>query len=156
MTDTRTPEQRRHIMRSVKQKDTGPELLIRRALLRLGYRFRLHAKELPGRPDIVFPGRRKVVFIHGCFWHGHDCRKGKLPQTRTEYWIPKIEGNKTRDERVLNELRNVGWESLVVWQCEVARMEQALHTITHFLGPPKGGAGDDRTYRSNDGQTHWD
>lgn len=142
MADTRTPEQRRLIMQSVGQKDTGPELLIRRALHRLGYRFRLHVKGLPGRPDIVFVGRRKVVFIHGCFWHGHDCRKGKLPQTRTEYWIPKIHRNKARDERVLNELRNAGWESLVVWQCEVSRMEQALQAITQFLGPPKVGAED--------------
>lgn len=136
MVDTRTPAQRRHIMQSVGQKDTGPELAIRRALHRLGYRFRLHEKKLPGRPDIVFPSRHKVVFIHGCFWHGHNCSKGKLPKSRNEYWIPKIEANKDRDERTINALREAGWESLVVWQCQVTDLDSAVACIRHFLGPP--------------------
>ncbi|MBY5797685.1 very short patch repair endonuclease [Rhizobium leguminosarum] len=137
MIDTRTPEQRRRIMQSVGQKNTGPEIAIRRALHRLGYRFRLHARTLPGRPDIVFPSRRKVILVHGCFWHGHDCSKGRLPKSRNEYWKPKIEANKARDERTVNELKVMGWESLVIWQCEVARLDVALATITRFLGPPK-------------------
>ncbi|WP_281978878.1 very short patch repair endonuclease [Pseudorhizobium flavum] len=137
MADTRTPEQRRHIMQSVKQKNTGPEVAVRKALHALGYRFRLHAHSLPGRPDIVFPARRKVIFVHGCFWHGHDCRKGHLPKSRLEYWKPKIETNKVRDERNVNELKKAGWESLVLWQCEVARLDETVDHVTHFLGPPK-------------------
>jgi DNA mismatch endonuclease (patch repair protein) len=140
MVDTRTPEQRRRIMQSVAQRNTGPEVRVRRALHRLGYRFRLHGKSLPGRPDIVFPSRRKVVFIHGCFWHGHNCSKGRLPKSRPEYWIPKIEANKARDERSVNELRKAGWESHVVWQCEIAKIDEAVGAITRFLGPPGSAA----------------
>ncbi|MEZ2224545.1 very short patch repair endonuclease [Rhizobium sp. RCC_161_2] len=139
MADTRTPEQRRRIMQSVRQKDTGPEMAIRRALHRLGYRFRIHQKGLPGRPDIVFSARKKVIFVHGCFWHGHDCNKGRLPKTRNEYWKPKIDANKARDERTINELRIAGWESLVVWQCEMKSVEQVLGNIVTFLGPPNCG-----------------
>lgn len=137
MVDTRTREQRRRIMQSVGQVDTGPELKLRKALHRLGYRFRLHDKRLPGKPDIVFPARRKVIFVHGCFWHGHGCKKGKLPKSRTDYWIPKIEANMARDERALNELKKTNWEALVVWQCELASVEQALDEIVAFLGPAK-------------------
>lgn len=126
-------------MQSVGQKNTGPEIAIRRALHRLGYRFRLHARSLPGRPDIVFPSRQKVIFVHGCFWHGHDCSKGRLPKSRPEYWIPKIEANKNRDERTVNELKKAGWESLVIWQCEVAQLDEAMATVVRFLGPPKQG-----------------
>lgn len=145
MVDTRTPEQRRRIMQSVGQRNTAPEVKVRRALHRLGYRFRLHGKSLPGRPDIVFPSRRKVIFIHGCFWHGHNCSKGRLPKSRPEYWIPKIESNKARDERRVNELREAGWESLVVWQCEVAKIDEAVGAITRFLGPPgSAGSGDNK------------
>lgn len=136
MVDTRTPEQRRRIMQSVGQRNTAPEVKVRRALHRLGYRFRLHGKSLPGRPDIVFASRRKVIFIHGCFWHGHNCSKGRLPKSRPEYWIPKIETNKARDERSVNELRKAGWESLVVWQCEITKIDEAVGMITRFLGPP--------------------
>jgi DNA mismatch endonuclease (patch repair protein) len=121
-------------MQSVRQKDTGPEVMLRRALHGLGYRFRLHDKCLPGRPDIVFPGRKKVIFVHGCFWHGHDCSKGRLPKTRNEYWKPKIDGNKARDERTVNELKSIGWESLIVWQCETKSIEQVLGKIVTFLG----------------------
>lgn len=136
MADTRTPAQRRRIMQSVKQKDTGPELTVRKKLHGLGYRFRLHARSLSGRPDLVFPSRKKAIFIHGCFWHGHDCGKGRLPKSRLEYWKPKIEANKTRDERNVNELKKAGWESLVLWQCEVARLDDVLNRIVQFLGPP--------------------
>lgn len=136
MTDTRTQEQRRRIMQSVGQKNTGPEVAVRKLLHRLGYRFRLHAKGLPGRPDIVFPSRRKVIFVNGCFWHGHDCAKGRLPKSRPGYWIPKIEANKIRDERIVNELKNAGWESYVIWQCEVAKLDEAIEAVTDFLGAP--------------------
>lgn len=135
--DTRTSDQRSRIMRAVKQKDTGPELLLRRALHRLGYRYRVHAKGLPGRPDLVFPSRRKVIFVHGCFWHGHDCSKGHLPKSRSEYWIPKIEANKARDERVISELKRDGWDVMVIWQCETKELEAVLTEAVRFLGTQK-------------------
>ncbi|MDG4670234.1 very short patch repair endonuclease [Shinella sp. 838] len=134
--DTRTAIQRRRIMQSVGQKDTGPEMLVRRALHKLGYRYRLHAKDLPGRPDMVFPGKKKVIFVHGCFWHGHDCPKGKLPKSRPEYWIPKIEANKARDERVIDELKKAGWDTKVVWQCQTLSLTVAVENMVDFLGKP--------------------
>lgn len=133
--DTRTPEQRTRIMRSVGQKDTSAEMTVRRGLHSLGYRYRLHPATLPGRPDLAFPSRRKAVFVHGCFWHGHDCVKGRLPKSRPEYWGPKIEANKARDARVLGELESSGWGSLVVWQCE----GDAVEKIAKFLGPAAQG-----------------
>lgn len=136
MTDTRTPEQRRRIMQSVKTKDTGPETAIRRSLFALGYRFRLHRKDLPGSPDIVFPGRRKAIFVHGCYWHGHDCSKGKASKSRTEYWGPKIDANRARDERNLKELAALGWETYVVWQCELKDMDEVVTRLGNFLGEP--------------------
>lgn len=123
-------------MQSVAQKNTGPELLLRRLLHRLGYRFRLHRKDLPGKPDLVFPSRRKAVFVHGCFWHGHNCPKGRLPKSRPEFWIPKIEGNKARDARAEERLGEMGWETHVVWQCEMKNPERVAEDLATFLGPP--------------------
>lgn len=134
--DTRTPEQRRRIMQSVAQKNTGPEIVVRRIAHALGYRFRLHRKDLPGRPDLVFPGRRKVVFVHGCFWHGHGCPKGRLPKSRPEFWVPKIEGNKARDLRAEQALVDLGWETLTLWQCETKTREVIEAKLREFLGPP--------------------
>jgi DNA mismatch endonuclease, patch repair protein len=133
MSDRVTPERRSFIMSRVGQKNTAPEMALRRALHRLGYRFRLHRRDLPGSPDIVFPSRRKVVFVHGCFWHGHDCRWGRLPKSRQEYWLPKIETNRERDKRALTELRDAGWEPLVVWQCELRDLEGAVDRVEAFL-----------------------
>src|SRR5262245_24900911 len=116
--DTRTPEQRSRIMSAVHTVNTGPELVVRRLLHRIGYRYRLHVKALPGRPDLVFPSRRKVIFVHGCFWHGHECNKGHLPKSRLDYWAPKIAANRLRDANVLRTLGEDGWHALVVWQCE--------------------------------------
>lgn len=134
--DTRTPSQRRRIMQSVGQKDTGPEMLVRRALHKLGYRYRLHAKDQPGRPDIVFSTKRKAIFVHGCFWHGHGCAKGKLPKSRPEYWIPKIEANKARDERVVDELRKTGWDVMVIWECQTKSLPVTIENVVEFLGKP--------------------
>lgn len=125
VTDTRTPDQRRRIMQSVRSKDTGPEWVVRRLLFSLGYRYRLHRRDLPGSPDIVFQGRKRVIFVHGCFWHGHGCAKGHAPKSRTEYWGAKIAANRARDEANLVALQTLGWETLVVWQCELSH-EQAL------------------------------
>ncbi|MBX3397095.1 MAG: DNA mismatch endonuclease Vsr [Gemmataceae bacterium] len=112
----------------IRGKDTAPELAVRRILFSLGYRYRLHVKALPGRPDLVFPARRKVIFVHGCFWHGHACLGGKLPGTRTDFWAAKIDGNRRRDRRNRAALRRLGWESLVVWECSMRRV-QSLTTV---------------------------
>lgn len=135
--DTRTPEQRRRIMQSVRTKDTGPEQVIRKALFAAGYRYRLHRKDLPGSPDIVFPSRKKAIFVHGCFWHGHGCAKGQPSKSRTEYWGPKIEANRARDARNLAALQAQGWQTLIVWQCELADFPTAFDRIARFVdGPP--------------------
>lgn len=147
MTDTRTPEQRRRIMQSVKTKDTGPEVEVRSALFAAGYRFRLHRRDLPGSPDIVFPGRRKAIFVHGCFWHGHGCAKGKAAKSRTDYWGPKMEANIARDARNMSELTALGWDVLTVWQCELRNMETLLAELGTFLGPAKIPIDKQGTYR---------
>jgi DNA mismatch endonuclease, patch repair protein len=133
MTDTRTPDQRRRIMQSVKTKDTGPEWVVRRILHALGYRYRLHRKDLPGSPDIVFPARRKAILVHGCFWHGHGCAKGRGPKSRTDYWAPKIEANRARDERNMSALKALGWDVLVLWQCELANAQALSNRLVRFV-----------------------
>jgi len=136
MTDTRSPEQRRRIMQSVKTKNTGPELALRKALFAAGYRFRLHRRDLPGSPDIALPGRKKIVLVHGCFWHGHSCSKGRASKSRLDYWGPKLEANKARDARNLRDLHALGWDTTVVWQCELADMDGLLARLGTFLGKP--------------------
>lgn len=136
MVDTRTSEQRRRIMQSVGQKHTGPEMAVRHILHGLGYRYRLHRRDLPGTPDLVFPGRRKVIFVHGCFWHGHACPKGRLPKSRPEFWVPKIERNKERDAAALEALREIGWQTLTVWQCETKDPTELKSKLVDFLGQP--------------------
>lgn len=116
--DTRTPEQRRRIMQAVKSRNTKPELLVRSLLHRMGYRFRLHHRNLPGRPDIVLPKHRKAIFVHGCFWHAHGCAKGQPPKSRQDYWLPKLAANVSRDRAKIAELERLGFDVLVVWQCE--------------------------------------
>jgi DNA mismatch endonuclease (patch repair protein) len=121
--DILSPEARSAMMSRIRGKDTAPELTVRRMLFALGYRYRLHVRSLPGRPDLVFPARRKVIFVHGCFWHGHSCLGGKLPGTRTRFWAEKIDGNKRRDRRNRAALQRLGWESLVVWECSLRRVK---------------------------------
>ena len=137
MTDTRTPEQRRYIMQSVGTRDTGPELTVRRLLFGLGYRYRANAKSLPGKPDIVFPGRKRAIFVHGCFWHGHGCRKGRAPKSRLEYWGPKLRANKKRDAAQVLALKSLGWSAMTVWQCETADLEKLRAKLTKFIGGTK-------------------
>jgi DNA mismatch endonuclease, patch repair protein len=117
MADILTPEQRRLNMSRIRGKNTKPELLLRHGLHARGLRYRLHHKDLPGRPDMVFPRYRAAVLVHGCFWHGHDCPLFKLPATRREFWAAKIEGNRTRDARDLRRLAAAGWRILMVWEC---------------------------------------
>lgn len=133
MADRITAERRSAIMAKVGSRDTGPELVVRRALHAKGYRFTLHDRKLPGSPDLVFPKRRKAIFVHGCFWHGHTCRWGKLPKSKLDYWGPKIDANKRRDERKIRELCEAGWRSLVVWQCELREPEQGIARAVEFL-----------------------
>lgn len=133
MADTRTPEQRRKIMQSVRSKNTGTELQVRRLLFSMGYRYRLHRDGLPGRPDIVFPGRKKAVLVHGCFWHGHECRKGASPKSRNHYWGPKIDANRARDDGDLRRLKESGWAVIVVWQCELNDRDALAAKLKSFV-----------------------
>lgn len=127
-------------MRQVKSKDTTPELKVRRLIYSLGYRYRLHSKELPGKPDLVFPGRKKIIFVHGCFWHGHHCKRGaRIPKTNREYWIQKISRNVERDRKHLAQLQSMGWKTLVLWECEIKPDEQSFKDrLRAFLGEPGG------------------
>ena len=135
MTDVFTKEQRSAVMRRVRGKDTGPEMLVRRLLTALGYRYRLHRADLPGRPDIVFPGRRKAIFVHGCFWHGHDCRAGRnRPASNASYWSVKLARTMARDERHGRELRQAGWTTLVLWECEILKhLDEVREKLLRFL-----------------------
>lgn len=117
--DVHTTEQRSRNMSRVRAKNTRPELLLGRALHAAGLRYRLHAAKLPGRPDLVFPARRAVIFVHGCFWHGHECPRFQLPATRTVFWREKIEENHVRDARVAADLRGKGWRIFTVWECSL-------------------------------------
>ena len=127
-------EVRSRTMRAVKGKDTKPELLVRRLVHRLGYRYRLHRKDLPGKPDLAFPGRRKAIFIHGCFWHGHDCRRGaRVPKTNRDYWEAKIRRNQDRDARHLQELKRMGWGALTIWECQLRDLKSVTERVVAFL-----------------------
>ena len=141
MTDLLSSESRSQNMRRITSKDTKPEIVVRRFLFRLGYRFRLHRSDLPGRPDIVFVGRRKAIFVHGCFWHQHsDCREGRIPGSRKEYWIPKLEKNVQRDREHALSLRRLGWDVLVIWECETEKLHRMETRLVKFLGPQKRSA----------------
>lgn len=126
-TDVFTPEKRSEIMSRVKSKDTKPELFVRSLLHTMGYRFRLHRKDLPGSPDIVLPKHRTAIFVHGCFWHQHPgCPRATLPQRNAEFWKKKLEGNVERDSRAQQRLKELGWNVLILWQCEIKRNADAL------------------------------
>lgn len=130
-------------MRRIRSKDTAPELIVRRHLRTLGFTgYRLHRKELPGKPDIVFIGKRKAILVHGCFWHGHDCKEGiRKPRSNQEYWTRKIEGNRERDESRIAELRQMGWTVLTVWECELRDTEALqLKLHTFVMGAEDGGS----------------
>jgi len=121
-------------MRRVKSRNTGAEMKVRRLLWGLGFRYRLHAKDLPGEPDLVFRGARKVIFIHGCFWHGHDCsRGGRVPKTNMDYWKTKVEKNKKRDNKTFLTLKSAGWDVLVIWECQLKDVSKLTEYLLQFL-----------------------
>ncbi len=133
MADRITPEARSRLMSKIGPKNTGPELLVRSLLHRMGYRFRLHRKGLPGTPDIVLLGRGVAIFVNGCFWHGHTCKVGKMPKSRLDYWGPKIEANIARDARKHRQLRRLGWRTIVVWECKIKDEEKLAIRLHRYL-----------------------
>lgn len=134
MTDTLTREERSRRMSLVRSADTKPEMRVRKLVHGMGFRYRLHRKDLPGKPDLVFPGRRAVIFVHGCFWHRHaGCPLARLPKSRPEFWVPKLEGNKQRDEREIADLRAAGWRVLVIWECEIRDEVAVAIRVRDFL-----------------------
>lgn len=121
-------------MRRIRKTDTKPELAVRRAAHRLGYRFRLHRRDLPGTPDLVFPRLRKVILVHGCFWHQHPgCRLARTPKSRLDYWLPKLRRNQQRDTEASQALDRLGWKVLVIWECQATTEEAAAEIIAPFL-----------------------
>ena len=133
--DTLTKKQRGERMSRIKSKNTKPELRVRRIVHGLGYRYRLHDKSLPGTPDLVFKQRKKAIFVHGCFWHRHkNCHLARLPKSKLDFWLPKLEGNRQRDEKNLKALDNLGWEIMVIWECELIYVEKLTNRLTYFLG----------------------
>jgi DNA mismatch endonuclease (patch repair protein) len=135
MVDRVTPHVRSRIMSKIRSKGTKPEMAVRRMTHALGYRYRLHRRDLAGTPDLVFPGRHKIVFVHGCFWHGHDCKTGRRTITSNQsYWKPKLARNIERDARHIEALRAQGWDVLVVWECETVS-DGLRDRLVAFLGP---------------------
>ena len=135
MADRLSPEERSDHMRRIRKTDTKPEIRVRRIAHRLGYRFRLHRRDLPGTPDLVFPRLARAVFVHGCFWHQHPgCRLARLPKSRPAYWEPKMRRNQERDQVAREQLASRGWEVLVVWECETADPAALEERLSSFLG----------------------
>lgn len=136
MTDTLTPEERSERMSRVRGKNTRPEMIVRRLVHAMGYRYRLHRRDIPGTPDLAFPSRKKVIFMHGCFWHRHPdptCKLARMPKSRLDFWGPKLRENRKRDENNLRRLENLGWQILVVWECEIRHKEQLENRLLEFL-----------------------
>ena len=137
MTDTLSKTQRSERMGLIRDRDTGPERSVRSLVHSMGFRFSLRRNHVPGRPDIVFPSRRKAIFVHGCFWHRHPnpkCKLARLPKSRLDFWLPKLEGNRIRDIQKQRELRAAGWTFMVVWECEIDHKERLKNKLQRFLG----------------------
>ena len=132
--DTLTPAERSQRMSLIRNRDTGPERALRRILTDLGYRYRLQYDRVPGRPDVAFPGRRKVIWMHGCFWHRHPgCPNARLPKSRRDFWVPKLEGNRRRDLAAQEQARELGWSTLVTWECELRDTDALAGRLREFL-----------------------
>lgn len=130
--DNMSKKARSTLMSRIHAKDTKPEILVRKFLFSKGFRYRKNVKAMPGSPDIVLPKYRNVIFIHGCFWHGHSCRHGRLPSSNTEFWESKIEANKIRDLKKIKELEELGWSVFTIWQCELKNMEFQKRTLENL------------------------
>jgi DNA mismatch endonuclease Vsr len=135
--DYYTPAARSAHMSRIRRANTRPELFVRKLLTRLGYRYRIQLRGIPGRPDVAFPARRKAIFIHGCFWHFHGCDLSRVPKTRTDFWLSKFAKNKERDRRLLNAASEAGWESLILWECELGDTARIAPRLAEFLGPTR-------------------
>lgn len=134
VTDTVSSNKRSHIMAQVRGKNTRPEMTVRRLVHRMGYRYRLHDRRLPGAPDLVFPRLRRVIQVHGCFWHRHPkCALARLPKSRLDFWWPKLRGNRMRDLRNERQLRRMGWEVLVIWECQLTDTEHLTEKVRGYL-----------------------
>ncbi len=134
MTDVYSKKKRSKIMSMVKEKDTKPEKVVRSLIHSLGYRYRLHRKDLPGKPDIVFKKYKKVIFVHGCFWHDHQCDRGKrIPKSNTQYWLDKKRKNRIREKKNIKLLKSMGWDCLIIWECEIKNLGEIQSRITSFL-----------------------
>ena len=136
MADSLTPAERSARMARIAGKHTAPEMAVRRLVSALGHRYRLHGDKLPGKPDLVFAGKRKAIFVHGCFWHRHaakTCKLARLPKTRLDFWLPKLEGNRKRDARNRRALARAGWKTLVVWECQLGNIDRMRNRIARFL-----------------------
>jgi DNA mismatch endonuclease (patch repair protein) len=142
LADRITPEQRSANMARIRSRDTKPEMIVRRLLHAAGYRYRLHRRDLPGNPDLIFARRRKVIFVHGCFWHQHEaeaCLDGRKPRSNTGYWDAKLARNVSRDRAAIEQLNAMGWEVLVVWACETKATNELQVRLETFLGETKKG-----------------
>jgi DNA mismatch endonuclease, patch repair protein len=136
--DTLDPKHRSERMSRIRGRDTGPEMTVRRLVHGMGYRYRLHRRDLPGCPDLVFATRRKAIFVHGCFWHRHAdsaCKLARLPKSRLDFWVPKLESNRRRDSLKQQQLLAMGWNFIVVWECQINNKASVAAEIKAFLGP---------------------
>ena len=140
LADTLSRQERSERMSRIRNKNSAPEMKLRRLVHGMGFRYRLHVKDLPGTPDLVFPGKRAVIFMHGCFWHRHpECRLARLPKSKLDFWKPKLEANRQRDLVLQQQLRDLGWRVLVVWECEMKETERVSVLVANFLRERDGG-----------------
>ncbi|MBK1736223.1 very short patch repair endonuclease [Halorhodospira abdelmalekii] len=134
LADTLSPQERSKRMSLIRGTGTAPEMKLRRLVHGMGFRYRLHIKDLPGKPDLVFPSRRAVIFMHGCFWHRHKgCRLARLPKSKLDFWGPKLEANRKRDSRNQRRLKDLGWRVLIVWECQMADVDRVSAVVREFL-----------------------
>lgn len=146
MTDTLTRQERSERMSRIRGKDSASEMRLRRLIHGMGYRYRLHVRTLPGTPDLVFPARKAVIFMHGCFWHRHqECRLARMPKSRVAFWREKLEANKRRDEENINRLNELGWRVLVIWECQMKEkdLNEVSNVVRRFLADVTGGEYDE-------------